>query len=89
MHDSVHSASYSSVCNMYCVSGGSRTSLLVESTDSMIYARVVQTDVHTYVYNVVHVASCVSYSRTYSPSSTWIYRTSNLGAVYSATLCYY
>ena len=35
MRDSVPSGSYSSVCNV-CVNGTSRSSLLIESTDSMI-----------------------------------------------------
>ena len=35
MRDSVPNARYSSVC-MYCVNGASRSSLLIESTDSMI-----------------------------------------------------
>ena len=36
MRDSVPSARYSSVCVMYCVYGASSSSLLIESTDSMI-----------------------------------------------------
>ena len=41
MRDSVPSASYSSVCNVqYYVNGTSRSSLLIESTDSMIYIYV-------------------------------------------------
>ena len=37
MRESVPTARYSPVCNMYCVNGKPRSSLLIESTDSMIY----------------------------------------------------
>ena len=39
MRDSVPSVSYSKVCN-YCVNVTSRSSLLIESTDSMIKCHV-------------------------------------------------
>ena len=37
MRDSVTSARYSCVCNVYCVYGESGSSLLIESIDSMIH----------------------------------------------------
>ena len=56
MRDSVPSGSYSSVCNVLC-QWKSRSSLLIESTDSMIESTdsmIESTDSMIYIYICIH-----------------------------------
>ena len=49
MRDSVPSGSYSSVCNVLC-QWKSRSSLLIESTDSMIYIYIIESVDSIYIF---------------------------------------
>ena len=56
MRDTVPSARYCCVCNV-CVNGESGSSLLIESTDSMIF-------IYSVTYIVFAFAFCASYAIT-------------------------
>ena len=62
MHDSVHSVRYSIVCK-YCVYGELCSSLLIESTDSMINHRV---HAHSTLHSLILLNSEAKIFNTYS-----------------------